>query len=338
MVPAVLAGPEPHLSTQLLRPFLRLLRERGAPVGDLSYEGVNLDDSDARVPHRLAIMLLQAAVRGTGDEALGLHAAERLVPGDFGVLEYATSNSSTYGEAIATANRFLRLVHDVAEFTLDTDGTTAIWRCHLPPPLAQPPAAAEYFVGIFVVLGRRYADPDELGGTVLFAHPPPRDPREHLRILGDRVRFDQPQNAVILPASALARPILRSDPALKAVLERVADDMLRRLPKADSLTAHVRKLLAAELRAGDPRIEHLAKMLHTTPRTLRRRLDAIGTSHRQILDELRKELAFQYLSERALAVSEVAFLLGYSTPSPFHKAFKRWAGISASEYRKRARA
>jgi AraC-like DNA-binding protein len=114
----------------------------------------------------------------------------------------------------------------------------------------------------------------------------------------------------------------------------MANEMLQRLPKMDTLTAHVRELLAAELRGGDPGIEHLAKKLHTTPRTLRRRLEEVGTTHREILDGLRKELALRYLSERSLATSEVAFLLGYSTASPFHKAFKRWAGVSATDYRR----
>jgi AraC-like DNA-binding protein len=329
------SAPEPELSARLIRPFVRLLRDRGAPIESLSLHGASLEDPDTRVPHRLAIALLKFAQLGTGDRAIGLHAAERLEPGDFDVLEYAAMSSSTIGEGIATANRYLRLVHDTADFSLDTDGTTAFWRYRLPADLPLPPAAVEYFMAIFVVLGRRYAGRDELPGTAVhFTHPKPYDVGEHERIFRGTLRFDQPENALVLPASVLALPMVKSDPALKTLLERMASEMLERLPKTDSLTSHVRRLLAEQLRGGDPGINHLARKLHTTPRTLRRRLEEAGTTHREILDELRKELAYRYLGERSLATSEVAFLLGYSTASPFHKAFKRWAGLSASEYRR----
>jgi AraC-like DNA-binding protein len=325
---------EPELSARLIRPFVRLLRDRGAPIEALSLRGASLEDPDTRVPHRVAIALLELAERGTGDRAIGLHAAERIEPGDFDVLEYAARSSNTIGEGIATANRYLRLVHDVAEFTLETDGITAFWRYRLPADLALPPSAVEYFAAIFVLLGRRYAGRDELpGASVHFTHPRPDDIREHERIFGRNLRFEQPENALVVPAAVLDLPMVRSDPALKALLERIASEMLQRLPKRDSLISHVRRLLAEELRGGDPGIEHLARKLHTTARTLRRRLLEAGTTHRDILDELRKELAYRYLGERSLATSEVAFLLGYSDASPFHKAFKRWAGISVAEYR-----
>jgi AraC-like DNA-binding protein len=325
---------EPELSARLIRPFVRLLRDRGAPIESLSLHGASLEDPDTRVPHRVAITLLQLAELGAGDRALGLHAAERIEPGDFDVLEYAAGSSNTLGESIATANRYLRLLHDAAEFTLETDGTTALWRYRLPADLALPPSAVEYFVAICVLLGRRHAGPDEIeGAAVHFTHPRPDDIREHERILGRSLRFEQHENALVVPASVLRMPMVKSDPALKALLERIAREMLQRLPKRDSLTSHVRGLLAEELRGGDPGIEHLARKLHTTQRTLRRRLQEAGTTHRDILDELRQELAYRYLGERSLAVGEVAFLLGYSTASPFHKAFKRWAGVSVAEYR-----
>ena len=75
-----------------------------------------------------------------------------------------------------------------------------------------------------------------------------------------------------------------------------------------------------------------------SPRTLHRRLEDEGTSFRQVLGEVRRELAARHLSERQLAISEIAFLLGFSEPSAFHRAFKRWTGHAPLTYREMARA
>jgi AraC-like DNA-binding protein len=326
---------EPELSARLVWPFLRLLRERGIVIDTPIVRGANLDDPEARLPHRIAVSLLKHVAAGTGDDAVGLHAAERVYPGDFDVLEYAALSSATLGESILITNRYLRLVHDAADFTLDV-GQQAVWQYSFPPGIVLPPPAAEYFMSVFVILGRRYAGCDFLrGGAVHFTHPAPGDTSEHQRLFGTDVRFGQSHNQLVMPLPALALPLVKSDPALRTLLERVARDMVDRLPKADALTSQIRPLLTSELGRGDPGIVTLARHLHMTPRTLRRRLREIGTTHRDILEQLRKKLAIRYLSERAIGTTEVAFLLGYSNASAFHKAFKRWTGMSASEYRRK---
>ena len=327
---------EPELSARLIWPFLRLLRDRGLEIDSPIIRGASTDDPDARIPHRIAISLLKQVAMGTGDTAIGVRAAEYVRPGDFDVLEYAAVSSPTWGEAVLVLNRYLRLIHDAAEFTLDVAGERAIWRYRFPPGVDLPPESVEYFMAVCVVLGRRYSGGDFLrGGSARFTHPSPSDTTEQRRMFGPSLLFGQRENALVFPVSALSLPMVKSDPALRSLLERVAREMLERLPKADALTAQIRQLLASELGRGDPGIVTLARHLHMTPRTLRRRLAEMGTTHRDILEQLRKELALRYLGERAIGTSEVAFLLGYSNASAFHKAFKRWTGVSASEYRRR---
>ena len=241
------------------------------------------------------------------------------------MLEYAAVSSATMGECVLVLNRYLRLVHDAAEFSLDIVGEEAFWRYGFPPGLALPPPATEYFMAVVVpprasLLGVRLPP-----GWVGPIHPP--GPRQHVRaptLVRPRVRFGQPQNALVMPLSATSLPMVKSDPALRTLLERVASEMIERLPKADALISQIRPLLAAELGRGNPGIVTLASHLHMTPRTLRRRLREVGTTHRDILEGLRKELALRYLGERSIGTTEVAFLLGYSNASAFHKAFKRW--------------
>jgi AraC-like DNA-binding protein len=330
------ASLEPRISTRLVRPVLRLLRERGAPIEALVHQGQDFDDPEARIPFRLACTLLERAAEGTGDPALGLHAATELRPGDFDALEFAAMSSGTVLESILTVNRHLRLLHDAADFTLEVDGATAKWRFRFSASCELSPQAAEYVMGILVVLGREHAGPRfGQGGEARFVHARPRSIVEHKRILRMDVRFGQSDNVLVLPAGEIQRPLLKSGPALKSVLERMLGERLRQIPPFDDLPARLRGLLAAELQNGTPTLEHLAGKLQVSSRTIRRYLDDLGTTHRDLLRGLRKELAMQYLRDRSLRVSEVALLLGYSEPTAFQRAFRRWTGATVAQFRAR---
>ena len=100
----------------------------------------------------------------------------------------------------------------------------------------------------------------------------------------------------------------------------------------------VRSIIASEFRGGDPSLEHVAEQLAMTPRTLQRKLHEIGTSHNELLDQMRRQLAMRYLREREMAICEVAYLLGFSESSSFHRAFKRWTGVTPKEFRKNLQA
>jgi AraC-like DNA-binding protein len=126
-----------------------------------------------------------------------------------------------------------------------------------------------------------------------------------------------------------------ADPVLAAVLAEKIERLLAQFSDQPSLGSRVREWLIAQLRGGNPRIDALAEHLHMSERTLRRRLGEEGTSFKRILDEVRRELAIGYVQERQLSTGEIAFLLRYSEPSAFQRAFKRWTKLTPSEYRGR---
>jgi len=106
-------------------------------------------------------------------------------------------------------------------------------------------------------------------------------------------------------------------------------------PAAVETTADtVQRVLAEELSEGGPTLEHLAKRLHMSARTLHRRLAAEGTTFRSVVTKLRMELAERALREPHLPIGEIAFRLGFSEPSAFHRAFKRWTGWQPLAYRR----
>jgi AraC-like DNA-binding protein len=107
---------------------------------------------------------------------------------------------------------------------------------------------------------------------------------------------------------------------------------LERIPPTNALSHRVRHLVAAELSNGVDS-DAVARKLHMSRRTLHRQLASEGTSFKKEVDDLRRELATQYLAERRMAIAEIAFLLGFSEASAFHRAFKRWNGSTPAECR-----
>jgi AraC-like DNA-binding protein len=128
-------------------------------------------------------------------------------------------------------------------------------------------------------------------------------------------------------------PLRRRDPVLRRLLETQANDILARQPARTGLAFQVQRALAARVAGGDTSVVALARELAMSGRTLQRRLATEGVSYHTLLDDARKAAAGQYLRESTLAIGEIAYLVGYSEPAPFHRAFKRWFGKTPSEVR-----
>jgi AraC-like DNA-binding protein len=327
------------VSTRVLRPVLAGMQQHGveveAALAEVGLDPAALVDPEARVPHRLAIALWDLAIERTGDDALGLHVAEATDFGVYDVQSYAFVSSPTLGEGLRRIASYQRLNHDAARVVVDREGGLAIVRHRLPGGLALPRAVAEFVVGTLVHAARTATRGAAEILEVRFAHAEPADTTEHRRILAAPLRFAAGENAIVLPIAALELPLLRSDPRLLDVLDRHAHDLLERLPEVASFVDRVRAVLAAELRGGNPSAEHVADALHMSVRTLGRRLAELGTSHKEVLDALRRDLAIRHLEAGELAIGEVAFLLGFSEASAFHRAFRRWTGKTPTEVRRR---
>jgi AraC-like DNA-binding protein len=329
---------EAGVSTRALRPILAGLALHQADVAqaiaDAGLDPSALTDPDARVPHRSAIALWQIAVERTGDDAFGLHVAEATEFGVFDVQSYAFVSSPTLGEGLARIASYQRLNHDAARVIVETHDDLVTIRHALPGGVNVPRHVAEFIVATLVLAARAATETTLPIVELRFAHREPADTSEHQRILAAPLRFDANENAIVLPSSALDLPHARADARLVQMLDRHANDLLGRLPEVRDFTDRVRAVLAAELRGGNPSAEHVADTLHMSVRTLSRRLADLGTSHKELLDTLRCELAKTHLAADALAIGEVAFLLGFSEASAFHRAFRRWTGRTPQEFRR----
>ena len=159
-------------------------------------------------------------------------------------------------------------------------------------------------------------------------------PAEFKTFFGTDVEFDAGADEVVFPAPVASLPVVRRDSYLNNLLRRYADEALARRPRRHgNIRSTVEDTVPQLLPNGKPRVSEVARQLGMSTRTLSRKLSAEGVAFADILDQLRSALAQDYLSERELPISEIAWLLGYCEVSSFTHAFKRWTGKTPRQFR-----
>ncbi len=277
--------------------------------------------------------LLRDSAAASGP-ALGLLAGESLEAGDFEVLEYAARAAPTLGDAILCMARYFRVLHDAAEVTLVPDGEIAEWRFRVTDAVPQPPAANDFAVAAALSFSRRNATV-ERPLEIRFMHERPAHAAAYER-LGTTVKFGAPYNTIVMRKSRLRTPMSRANPDILVAFEQHARELMSRLEARDGMVGRVRDSVSAQLGMGEVTMRGTARRLAMSVATLRRRLEDEGTTFSDIVEDMRRRLAEQYLSKPRPAVSEIAFLLGFSDVASFDRAFKRWTGVSPTKYRSSA--
>jgi AraC-like DNA-binding protein len=149
------------------------------------------------------------------------------------------------------------------------------------------------------------------------------------------VRWSAPRDALVVESALLEREIPKADPHMLEFFDKQARALLAAAPAEEPIADSVRRAIVAALPSGTPSLAEVARSLGVGERTLRRRLADDGTTFGDLLESCRSSLAGRYLQRQDLALAEIAFLLGFSEPSPFYRAFRRWFGLSPERYRQR---
>lgn len=323
-------------SVHTLRTLASALSHAGIDV-DAWLESACLSEGDlTNLERRITVeqshALAEAALDLTGDPALGLRIVERIGPGEENLFTYLAASSATGREAFERATRYVAIVGSDFEFRLEREGDKSVCVAESASRDGRVGRfAAEVSVGMMVKLGRQVAgDKDMI--EVWFRHEAPEYVDQYEAAYELPIHFGQRCDALVGRYAKLDSPLPRADSALCDLLDEHARSLMDRLPRSDSFSDRVREVVANELASGDPSAEHVAEALGVSTRTLRRRLKDEGTSHQELLDDVRNGLARSYLTEGKLGITEVAFLLGFSDASAFHKAFRRWTGRSPGDW------
>jgi AraC-like DNA-binding protein len=247
---------------------------------------------------------------------------------------YAVINSPTLGDALSRAVRYHMIWNEGAEFKLETDGEQVRLAYHyVDLNGAGCRQDCEMTLALIMSFGRRVTGVDWTPREVRFQHSEPADTSEHRRIFRAPLSFEKPVSELVFESRVLELPLAEADPGLCVVLDRQVEGLLAKLPRRGGLSDGVRALLRQAINGGDPGLEAISQQLGLSPRTLQRKLKEEHTSHQDLLDEMRRDLSVSYLREPEMAICEVAYLLGFSEPSAFHRAFRRWTGTTPRAYR-----
>jgi AraC-like DNA-binding protein len=301
-------------------------------LGNAGIRRADLDDPDARIPCAVWGLMFCRALEQRPMKNAGMRLATVTPVGAFPLIDYLIATSQNVGEGLTRLARYLRLAEarSVPYLREDEDPIRVLLEGR------DTPVSAEFTVTLNLLDFRQETENRFRAAYASFCHKPD-DVAEMERVLGCPVHIGASWNGWALSREMCQLPLRRRDPALSSLLQRQADEAIARLPPMESVVLDVRRVLASRAGGGDTRIQAIARTLATSARSLQRRLAAAGVSYQQLLDLSRNDAAERYLTHSPLSIGEVAYLLGYSEPAAFSRAFRRWHDETPQAFRQRRR-
>ncbi|MDF3933779.1 AraC family transcriptional regulator [Pseudomonas citronellolis] len=292
-----------------------------------------LHDANLRIPLQRMSALWRAVERLTGDPGFGLEVASHSLPTDFHGLLFALQSSATVAEALERVVRFSPVVSTSGQVSLERlpDACRLLYRRIAGVEVEQMATEA------LLASGLRHATPIWGLGVVRCVHlarPRPADAARWERLFGCPLRFAAEHNAVDYDLGLLQVPLRSGNSELARTLDGSLASYLERLERHD-LPEQVRRSIVRQLPRGEVQQALVAEELGMSVRNLHRHLLRYATTFKELLEETRRQLAFDYLRQSHCSINEVCYRLGFNEPSSFNRAFRRWTGQSPGQWRQR---
>jgi AraC-like DNA-binding protein len=293
-----------------------------------------LADPDSRIGVRSVIDLWTAVISRLGTSSLGLDLGSSISAKDLGLVGYAMYHSADLFGAFKNLERFYRIISEVVRFDVVRDemNTTLTHRIH--PSLIALRHPVETAIAGLAGLARELTGEAVAPKQVHLPFPEHGSQQDFLNAFGVYPQFGSDAATIVFSNRHMALPVKTTDLTLLGYLTELAETTMQSLHTPQlNFEQQVREALWKMLPYGKPDLWRTAKMMSISPRTLQRRLRDEGSSFSSVLENLRRGLSAEMLRNRNLAVAEVAFLLGYSEPSAFQRAFRRWHGAPPGAYK-----
>lgn len=292
--------------------------------------------SGGRYPRDTVMELWQEAAKNIKDPCFGLLAAESWHPSNFGTLGYALLMSTSLRETLLRLIRFNRVVTDepIAEAELFEKDDTLIYTItyrsssdfHVP---AREDAMMAWLVSMLRVNYQKPFAPV----SVHFTHEKPSCSAKFYEFFQCPVFFNSATTAMELTIKEADTILPSANKELAEFNDQVMTKYLE-TKASSSIVTKVKKIIVEHLPTGNATVERVAIDLFMSKRKLQRMLQDEGTTFFNLINETRKDIAKQYVKDKEMDLTEIAFLLGFAEQSTFSRSFKRWTGKSPSLFRK----
>lgn len=338
-MPAISPAPaSPRVSTALVRSLVEAAATRGVSAEALLGEGVHalyVEPAERFLPRSQFQMLIARALQLSGDPAFCLHFGFTASESSFGLMAPLVGHAPTLRRALELVIQFQPLLIEGLELRLSEQLGVARLRCELQGDGAADRGIVELTIaGLVRTLQAFGCKPNELR-AVCFEHARPAHGQAYTRSFSGLERFSQAYSGVEFSARALERAHLHRHSELHLLLLAEAERSLQRQWRPTSWTERVRAHLNNRSVAELPSMSEVARELTLSVRSLRRYLEDEGTSYRALTQALLRESACSMLRNPAVTLHAIAHALGFSNPTAFHRAFRRWAKLTPAEYRAR---
>lgn len=316
-----MSATEPGISNDVVSAVVRVLRDLGfdpaaaaEPVGTV-------------VPGNRADDMIERAAAYLLDDALGISLAQRIPLGSLGPVDYGLTTASNVREALEVLCRYYGVATQRVRLELVEQPPKAWLVSHRTPRDHSRHWGEFAFAVIAIRIRQSTGRPDLAFDPVSFQHAEPAHREVQDEFFKTRVAFAADEEVLGFPHELLDQPLLTASKPLAELLVRRMSELEPAIIQGDALLDRVRRTLAAMLAEGATDLATLAQRLGESTRTLQRDLKERNTSHTELLDELRRARAAELLDE-GLRVADVAKQLGFSEPSAFFRAYRRWTGTS----------
>jgi AraC-like DNA-binding protein len=330
----------PLIRVAVLRPLLKTLVSLGTHVGryidGAAISSSLLEHPEAFLPLRQTTELLHAVAVGEAMPSIGLVAGAHARIEDLGIYGRHVRRSPTLGEAVACLIEHSSGWTSGERWRLEVrDGETRLYHWFTEPLGPGMEQAEQYAFGLLLNLVRQVAGAEWTPREVSWQSPPSAAIIDSPLLRGTTLAFSQPTMFMTIPVGFMRRPMPVAVASRAVPLD--VEGWLHAAPPSDFASC-MRSVIAAVAPCdGHPRIDHAATALGVSVRTLQRRLGDNGLRFEHLVQHMRYDIAADLLARTDAKIIGIALDLGYSDHAHFTRAFRKWAGVSPLEYRRRHR-
>jgi AraC-like DNA-binding protein len=286
-----------------------------------------------RVSESAVVRFIRLALQATGDPCLALSVAAHARPTTFSALGFSWLASPTLREVFQRLARYHRLLLTSNSMRLEWDDEHGLLRLYFAQQDQQVNSfRADTAFAVMVRWCRGLARDDFAPTRIEFRHADHGQAHRYQDHFQAPITFGAAVDCLTLPAGALDEILPGANQVLAVDADRIVEGYIAALDKSD-VALQVHRRLLDLLPQGEASIDKVAGRLHMSRRTLQRHLADEGQTFRGLVDETRKTLAIEYVRNGKYPLVEVAFRLGFGDHSSFTKAFRRWTGLSPSQFR-----